>query len=499
MVLAEDLRQAVLQAALQGKLTEQLETDSNVDEMLINIQAEKKKLIAEKKIKKEKPLPEIQEEDIPFDIPDNWRWTKIGKLVEIKNGFTPKRTDESLWNPKEIAWFTVEDIHEQGLIIHQTAQAISKKALGKSVNRLIPPHTVLLCCTSATIGRYAMTEIELTTNQQWNGLVIGEECRYVICSEYILVWVSSLKEKMTEIAKSTTFPFLSVDKLANFIIPLPPIEEQQRIVDKINKIMPKIDEYEKTEKKLEALKKEFPINMKDALLQAAMQGKLTEQLESDSSVDELLLCIEKDRKNKINSGLTKKDKRLSINYIDDEDASYIIPDTWRMVMLGSIVYKLTDGTHKTPKYAIEGVKFVSVKDMSSGKLDLSNTKFITQAEHNELYKRCNPEKGDMLISKVGTTGVPAIIDTDEQFSLFVSVALLKYNHQYINEKFLYYLLMSPLIQEQVKENTRGIGNKNWVLDFIAKTVIVLPPIEEQQRIVERLDALLPLCEALGEV
>ena len=180
-------------------------------------------------------------------------------------------------------------------------------------------------------------------------------------------------------------------------------------------------------------------------------------------------------------------------------ASYIIPDTWRMVMLGSIVYKLTDGTHKTPKYAIEGVKFVSVKDMSSGKLDLSNTKFITQAEHNELYKRCNPEKGDMLISKVGTTGVPAIIDTDEQFSLFVSVALLKYNHQYINEKFLYYLLMSPLIQEQVKENTRGIDNKNWVLDFIAKTVIVLPPIEEQQRIVERLDALLPLCEALGEV
>ncbi len=260
--------------------------------------------------------------------------------------------------------------------------------------------------------------------------------------------------------------------------------------------MPKIDEYEKIEKELETLKKEFPNSMKEALLQAAMQGKLTEQLESDSSVDELLLYIEEDRKNKISSGLIKKDKRLFINYIDDEDASYSIPDTWQMVTLGSLVYKLTDGTHKTPKYAIEGVKFVSVKDMSSGKLDLSKTKFITQEEHKELYKRCNPEKGDMLLSKVGTTGVPAIIDTDEQFSLFVSVALLKYNHQFINEKFLYYLLMSPLVQEQVKENTRGIGNKNWVLDFIAKTAVVLPPIEEQQRIVDRLDALLPLCEDL---
>ena len=286
--------------------------------------------------------------------------------------------------------------------------------------------------------------------------------------------------------------------LSKMLIPVPPVEEQQRIVDKVNEIMPKIDEYEKIEKELEALKKEFPINMKDAILQAAMQGKLTEQLESDSSVDELLLSIEEDRKNKINNGLIKNDKRLFIKYIDGEDASYIIPNNWRTVTLGSIVYKLTDGTHKTPKYATEGVKFVSVKDMSSGKLDLSGTKFITQTEHDELYKRCNPEKGDMLLSKVGTTGVPAIIDTDEQFSLFVSVALLKYNHQFINEKFLYYLLMSPLVQEQVKENTRGVGNKNWVLDFIAKTIIVLPPIEEQQRIVEKLEVLLPLCDDLKE-
>ena len=102
----------------------------------------------------------------------------------------------------------------------------------------------------------------------------------------------------------------------------------------------------------------------------------------------------------------------------------------------------------------------------------------------------------MLLSKVGTTGVPAIIDTDEPFSLFVSVALLKYNHDCIDEQFFYYLLKSPLVQVQAAENTRGVGNKNWVLDAIAKTAVVLPPLAEQKRIVAKLEEILPLCERL---
>ena len=101
-----------------------------------------------------------------------------------------------------------------------------------------------------------------------------------------------------------------------------------------------------------------------------------------------------------------------------------------------------------------------------------------------------------MLSKVGTTGVPAIIDTEEPFSLFVSVSLLKYNHKFIDEKFLYYLLQSPLVQDQASENTRGVGNKNWVLDAIGKTLIVLPPIEEQKRIVAKLEELLPYCDQL---
>lgn len=134
--------------------------------------------------------------------------------------------------------------------------------------------------------------------------------------------------------------------------------------------------------------------------------------------------------------------------------------------------------------------------MSSGILSLRNAKFITESEHEELYARCDPSKGDMLLSKVGTTGIPAIVDTDEPFSLFVSVALLKYCHSCTEETFLYYLLNKPLLQSQAAENTRSVGNKNWMLDEIAITVVVCSPLTEQKRIVARLEELLPLCERL---
>ena len=120
--------------------------------------------------------------------------------------------------------------------------------------------------------------------------------------------------------------------------------------------------------------------------------------------------------------------------------------------------------------------------------------YISEEEHKELYARCNPEKGDLILSKVGTTGVPAIVDTTEPFSLFVSVALLKFDCKCIDVEFLYYMLMSPLVQAQATENTRGVGNKNWVLDAIASTMVVLPPLVEQKRIVAKIEELLPLVD-----
>lgn len=121
---------------------------------------------------------------------------------------------------------------------------------------------------------------------------------------------------------------------------------------------------------------------------------------------------------------------------------------------------------------------------------MRNTKHISVEEHVILSKRCNSQKGDILITKVGTTGIPVLIEIDEEFSLFVSVALIKFFKKYVNPKFFIYLLKSPLVQLQVIENTRGVGNKNWVLTDIEHTLLVLPPLNEQQRIVNRLNTIL---------
>ena len=238
-----------------------------------------------------------------------------------------------------------------------------------------------------------------------------------------------------------------------------------------------------------------PQELKNSILQLAIQGKLVEQRPEEGTAEELYKQIQAEKQALIKAGKIKKDRRTDALDIPKEDEiPFDIPETWKWTYLGSILNKLTDGTHRTPKYSTSGVKFVSVKDMSSGVLYLNNTKFITESEHEELFARCDPVKGDMLLSKVGTTGVPAIVDTDEPFSLFVSVALLKYSHSCMDEAFLYYLLKSPLVQLQAAENTRGVGNKNWVLDAIAKTVVVLPPLAEQKRIVAKIEELLPLID-----
>ena len=169
-----------------------------------------------------------------------------------------------------------------------------------------------------------------------------------------------------------------------------------------------------------------------------------------------------------------------------------IPASWEWVRLGTILTKLTDGTHSRPKYTEKGIPFISVKDISNGKLEFSNCKYISNEEHKILYKRCNPQYGDILLTKVGTTGIPVVIDCEMEFSLFVSVALLKFNQLLINNEYLKYLISSPLVQKQATQNTRGVGNKNWVMKDIANTLVVIPPLNEQKRIVQKLLTFEPL-------
>ena len=263
---------------------------------------------------------------------------------------------------------------------------------------------------------------------------------------------------------------------------------------KIEELEPLINQYDQAEQELSTLNDKFPEQLKKSILQYAIQGKLVAQDENDESAEVLYAKIQAEKQKLIKEGKIKKDKPLPP--ITEDEIPFLVPSTWKWVRLGEIVFKLTDGTHSTPKYTYKGIPFISVKDLSSGYIDFSNTKFISEEEHYQLSQRCHPEQGDLLLTKVGTTGIPVIVNTQREFSLFVSVALLKLSKINVDVEFLRQTILAPFVQEQASNNTKGVGNKNWVIKDIANTIIPLPPLEEQHRIVARVATLLEACEKL---
>ena len=255
-----------------------------------------------------------------------------------------------------------------------------------------------------------------------------------------------------------------------------------------------------------------PEQLKASILQRAMEGKLVPQNPNDEPASELLKRIKAEKEKLISEGKIKRDKKETEIFRGDDgkhyekfadgstqeiDVPYDIPDTWKWVRLENITKLINDGTHSTPHYTETGIPFLSVRDISSGTLDFSNTKYISVEEHAILSKRTKPEMNDILLSKVGTTGIPVKVDTDKEFSIFVSLALLKFTSS-INVDFMVHLIKSPVIFKQSKLGTRGVGNKNLVLQTIKNFLFPLPPLSEQQRIIEAIESALEKVDEYAE-
>lgn len=236
--------------------------------------------------------------------------------------------------------------------------------------------------------------------------------------------------------------------------------------------------------------------LRELVLQLAVRGKLVAQ-DPDDELAQILFKSIQDSKESIYSEKKIRPKKSYLP-LDPEEIPFEIPVSWQWVKLHEICWLITDGTHHTPQYVETGVPFLSVKDLSKGYIDFSNTRFITHDAHIELCNRCQPEYGDILLTKVGTTGIAVEIDTKEEFSIFVSVALLKHFRKFTFPIFLRYLLNSPLVKAQSEAGTEGVGNKNLVLRKIYNFVLPLPPLAEQRRIVEACDRILALCDKIDQ-
>ena len=378
----------------------------------------------------------------------------MGKVI---GGGTPKTNVPANWENGTILWFTPSDLGKvRGQYANTSARKITPVGLKNSAATMMPKDTVLFS-SRAPIGHIALAPSDCCTNQGCKSFVANTFYIYPLWAYWVL---HTRTNDIISRASGTTFKEISAKGMSETWIPLPPIQEQHRIVNRIQELLSSIDSAEMAFTELHSLSE----TLRQRVLQLAIQGRLVPQLESEPKVE---LRNEK----------------------ESFEIPFEIPSKWQWTTLEQICLQITDGEHKTPKYQNGGVPFLSVKDISSKKLNFSNTKFVSLEDFNVIKKRCHPQKGDILLSKVGSTGIPAIVDTDKEFALFVSVALLKLNKLLVLDKFLWYLLQSPLVQKQAKENTRGIGNKNWVLKAIKATVVPLPPILEQRRIVGQLEKI----------
>ena len=235
--------------------------------------------------------------------------------------------------------------------------------------------------------------------------------------------------------------------------------------------------------------------LKASILDLAIRGKLVPQDPNDEPAENLLARIAAEKAKLVKSGKLKKEKPLPP--ITDDDKPFDLPHGWTWCRLGDIATRITDGTHKTPKYVSSGVRFVSAKDIGNGKLDFDRCKFITEDEHRVLYSRCNPEQGDLLVSKSGSIGDAALVDVEFEFSLFESLALIKFISHLVYAKYLLYAVRQ-LCGRLSLQDVKGVGVKHLHLNIIARQVVSLPPFAEQKRIVEKIEQLMPLVERYGQ-
>ena len=498
---ADELRKSILQLAIQGKLVKQDPNDEPASELVKRIYEEKNKLIAEGKIKKDKNKSYIFKgddncyyekignndpvklEDLPFDIPDNWMWIKVKEIFDIRNGFTPLRTEAKYWENADINWFTVEDIRNQGRLISTTVQKINHIACTK--DRIVPANSLLLCCT-ASIGEYALTKINLTTNQQFNALTHKNYMTKLFNMNFILSIASTFKKRLTELAGKTTFAFVSTKKLGEIILPIPPLEEQQRIVDKINSFEPLLEKYDTVEKELSKLEKEFPEKLKKSILQYAIEGKLVKQDPNDEPASVLLERIKQEKEGLIKEGKIKRDKNESYIYQGDDKNYYEnLPQSF---LITNLSYAGNWRSGSTPARGNKDYYNGDIPWLKTGELNNSivydSSEKITQKALNKCSLPIN-KIGNVLIAMYGATigklGIVGRELTTNQACCGCEVFKGVYN------KYLFYYLMSQ--RQCFIDSAEGGAQPNISREKIISYPFILMPYNYQLRLVCKLEAL----------
>lgn len=346
----------------------------------------------------------------------------LGELGKIVSGSTPDTGIKEYWENGTIPWITPADLtNHEGVFFEGGLRKITKKGYQSCSATILPPNSILYS-SRAPIGHCAVTKYPLCTNQGFKSIVPNERLNSI----FGFFALKFFTPEIEALGRGATFNEVNKEIFENFQIPLPPLAEQQRIAA----ILQKADRIRRLRRHARQL--------------------------SDSFLQSIFFQM----------------------FGDVTKGTSTIP----LVPLEELCTKITDGTHVTPKYQQSGVPFISIKDLTSipGRIDFSNVKYISAEEHQKISKPCNVERDDILYTKVGSYGISQIVDTDIEFSIFVSVALLKPKKQLIMPKYLEIVLRTPWVKSQADHLVSGIGVPDLHLREIKTILIPLPNIEQQK-------------------
>lgn len=487
----EQLKASILQYAIQGKLVEQRPEEGTGEELYQQIQAEKKRLIKEGKIKKDKPLPEIAEDEIPFDIPESWRWVRFSEIMSTMStgpfGSMLHKTDYiekgiPLVNPANMV---------NGKIVPSDKMMISE-ATRRRLSSYILHAGMIVLGRRGEMGRCAVV------TEKEDGWLCGTGSFFMEPSMRLYVYyvVSLFSSPYVKFylggeSVGTTMSNLNHTILSKMPIPLPPLAEQRRIVAKIEELLPYIDRYVASYESLEQVNTEFPEDMKKSVLQYAIQGKLVEQRPEEGTAEELYRQIQTEKKRLTKEGKIKKEKPLP--EIAEDEIPFDIPESWKWVRLSDLCKSISDGDHQPPPQVPNGIPFLVISNVSSGTIDFANTRYVPQDYFEALSAERIAERGDILFTVTGSYGIPIKVNCDKAFCFQRHIALLKL---LIDWDYLFFALKSPAIKLQCDAIATGTAQKTVGLKSLRSIILPLPPLAEQKRIVAKLDEILPLCERL---
>lgn len=470
---AQELKNSILQLAVQGKLVPQCKEDEPASELLKRICAEK-----DQNGIKGKKLPPITDEEIPFDIPENWVWTRLDTISSITSGGTPARTNPSFWGGN-IPWVKIGDIKEK--YVFSSEEKITVKGLNSSSAKVFPKNTILYTIF-ATIGTVGILGIEAATNQAVAGITFYGE----YCLDYMYYVLVGLKDILVSKGKGMAQMNINQTILKNTPIPLPPLAEQERIVAKIEELMPLVEEYGKAEEQLTKLNAEFPDKLRKSILQQAVQGKLTERDPADEPASELIKRIKTEKEALMKSGKIKKEKPLP--EITEDEKPFDIPDTWEWVRFTNVIDIASNLVQPNEYHDLMHIAPDNIQKGTGKLLVCQTVKEDKVASPNHLF--C---KGQLIYSKIRPLLRKVVI---APFDGLCSADMYPLK-TCLNTSYVKYVMLSEIFNWQVAviaSNRVKMPKINQ--NELGKIVIPLPPLAEQKRIVKRVEETLALCDGL---